>query len=128
MAEKQQEWELLPSLWIGTMSSYLQVKNFMGPEKTQDLLKGWKPMSCKGQVKKIKAWLKIQSILSEDQKKELEQKKDNNPVEVPQASKNKNLPQQVPKKGNKIPKRNQKGKAKTKWNNPYPQNYRFPKR
>ncbi|MBW0511253.1 hypothetical protein O181_050968 [Austropuccinia psidii MF-1] len=34
MVEKKQEWELLPSLWIGTMKSYLQVKKFMGPDKT----------------------------------------------------------------------------------------------
>ncbi|MBW0485190.1 hypothetical protein O181_024905 [Austropuccinia psidii MF-1] len=32
MEAKQQEWELLPSLWIGTMSSYLQVKNFKSME------------------------------------------------------------------------------------------------
>ncbi|MBW0558133.1 hypothetical protein O181_097848 [Austropuccinia psidii MF-1] len=37
---KKQEWELLPSLWIGTMNSYLQVKKFMGPEKKEELLKG----------------------------------------------------------------------------------------
>ncbi|MBW0567216.1 hypothetical protein O181_106931, partial [Austropuccinia psidii MF-1] len=69
MAAKWQEWELLPILWLGTMSSYLKVKKFMGPEKTEELLKGWTPMSCNGPVQQIKAWLKNQSMLSEDQKR-----------------------------------------------------------
>ncbi|MBW0583164.1 hypothetical protein O181_122879 [Austropuccinia psidii MF-1] len=131
---KQKEWELLPSLWIGTMSSYLQVKKFMGPEKTEELLKGWTPMSCKGQVQQIKAWLKNQSMLSEDQKKKLAQCKDNTPVETPQASTSKDPPQPVPDKPKQAPKTNKKGnqkakgKAKPKLNKPYPQNYRIPKK
>ncbi|MBW0525542.1 hypothetical protein O181_065257 [Austropuccinia psidii MF-1] len=68
------------------MNSYLQVKKFMGPEKTEELLKGWTPMSCKGQVQRIKAWLRKQSILSGNQKKKLSQGKENSPVEAPQAS------------------------------------------
>ncbi|MBW0589104.1 hypothetical protein O181_128819 [Austropuccinia psidii MF-1] len=68
------------------MSSYIQLKNSLGPEKTEDLLKGWTPMSCKGKVQKIEAWLKSQSMLSEDKKKKLAQEKDNSPVESPQAS------------------------------------------
>ncbi|MBW0524059.1 hypothetical protein O181_063774 [Austropuccinia psidii MF-1] len=106
----------------------------MGPEKTEDLLKGWTPMSCKGQVQQTKAWLKNQSILSEDQKKKLAQGKENSPVEAPQASTSKNLPQKVPKRDKKAPKSNQKGKqkakgkAKCKWNTPYPQNSRIPKK
>ncbi|MBW0559886.1 hypothetical protein O181_099601 [Austropuccinia psidii MF-1] len=87
----------------------------MGPEKTEDLLRGWTPISCKGQVKQIKAWLKNQSILSKDRKGKLAQGKDNNPVQAPQASKKKNPPQQVPNKEKQSPKRNQKGKAKYKW-------------
>ncbi|MBW0589222.1 hypothetical protein O181_128937 [Austropuccinia psidii MF-1] len=86
MAAKQQEWELLPSLSIGTMNSYLQVKKFMGPEKTEKRLKGCKPISCKGQVQQIKTWSKNQSMLSEDQKTKLAQGKENSPVEAPQAS------------------------------------------
>ncbi|MBW0555207.1 hypothetical protein O181_094922 [Austropuccinia psidii MF-1] len=86
-------------------------------------------MSCKGQFKKIKAWLKNQRMLSEDHKKKLTQGKDNSPVEAPQASTSKNLPQKGQNRGKKAPKRNKKGKlkAKTKWNKPYPQNYRVPK-
>ncbi|MBW0580043.1 hypothetical protein O181_119758 [Austropuccinia psidii MF-1] len=101
----------------------------MGPEKTEELLRGWTPMYCKGQEKQRKAWLKNQSILSEDQKK-LAQGKDNSPVEAPQASTSKNMPQKVPNKANQAPKSNYKGKkkAKSKWNRPYPQNYRAPKK
>ncbi|MBW0593322.1 hypothetical protein O181_133037 [Austropuccinia psidii MF-1] len=100
----------------------------MGLENTEELLKGWTPMSFKGQVQQIKAWLKNQSMLSEDQKKKLAQGKENSPVEAPQASTSKNPPQQVPSKPKKAPKTNQKGKAKPKWNKPYPQNYRIPKK
>ncbi|MBW0590190.1 hypothetical protein O181_129905 [Austropuccinia psidii MF-1] len=97
----------------------------MGQEKTEQLLKGWTPMSCNGKVQQIKAWLKIQRMLSENQKK-LAQRKDNTPVEAPQASTSKNWPQPVPKKPKKTPKTNQKGKTKPKWNKPYHQNYRIP--
>ncbi|MBW0519367.1 hypothetical protein O181_059082 [Austropuccinia psidii MF-1] len=134
MTSKQHEWELLPSLWRGTMNSYLQVKKFMGPEKTEEIVKGWTPMSYKGQVQQIKAWLKNQSMLSEDQKKKLDQGKDNTPVEAPQASTSKDPPQPVPNKPKKTPKTNQKGKkkakgkAKPKWTKPYPQHYRIPKK
>ncbi|MBW0571850.1 hypothetical protein O181_111565 [Austropuccinia psidii MF-1] len=108
MAAKQQEWELLPSLWIGTMNSYLKVKKLMGPENTEELLKGWTPISFKGKVQQIKDLLKNQSMLSEDQKKKLAQGKEDRPVEAAQASTSKNLPQRVPNKTN------QKGKKKAK--------------
>ncbi|MBW0582029.1 hypothetical protein O181_121744 [Austropuccinia psidii MF-1] len=116
------------------MNSYLQVKKFMDPEKTEELLRGWTPMSCKGQDQQIKAWLKNQHIFSEDQKKKLAQGKENSPVDAPQASTSKNLPQKVPNKDKQAPKRNQKGKknekgkGKPKWTKPYPQNYRIPKK
>ncbi|MBW0525692.1 hypothetical protein O181_065407 [Austropuccinia psidii MF-1] len=54
------------------MNSYLHIKSFLGPEKTIELLGGWSPLSCKDKVKKIKNWLKNQSLVSIDQKKELE--------------------------------------------------------
>ncbi|MBW0583558.1 hypothetical protein O181_123273 [Austropuccinia psidii MF-1] len=112
------------------MNSYVQVNKFMGPGKTEELLKGWTPMSCKGQVQQIKAWFKNQSMLSEDQKKKLAQGKENSPVEAPQASTSKNPPQQVLNKPKKTPKTNHKGKekAKPKWKKIYPQNYRIPKK
>ncbi|MBW0463064.1 hypothetical protein O181_002779 [Austropuccinia psidii MF-1] len=73
-------------------------------------------------------------MLSEDQKKKLAQEKEKSPVEALQESTSKNLPQQVPKKPKQTPKTNQKGnqkekgKANPKWNKPYPQNYRIPKK
>ncbi|MBW0545299.1 hypothetical protein O181_085014 [Austropuccinia psidii MF-1] len=54
------------------MNSCLPIKSFLGQEKTIELLGGWIPLSCKDKVKKIKNWLKNQSLLSIDQKKELE--------------------------------------------------------
>ncbi|MBW0498483.1 hypothetical protein O181_038198 [Austropuccinia psidii MF-1] len=100
---------------------------FVGPEKTEDLLRGWTPMSFKGQAQQIKALLKNQNILSEDQKKKLAQGKTNSLVEAPKASKRKDIPQQVPNKDKKAPKRNQEGKQKVKpkWKKPYPQNYKI---
>ncbi|MBW0506411.1 hypothetical protein O181_046126 [Austropuccinia psidii MF-1] len=69
-------------------------------------------------------------MLSEDQKKKLAQGKENIPVEAPQSSKSKIMPQKVPNKPKKPPNTNQNGKkkAKPKWNKPYPQNYRIPKK
>ncbi|MBW0553980.1 hypothetical protein O181_093695 [Austropuccinia psidii MF-1] len=53
------------------MNSYIHIKSFLGKEKTIELLKGWSPLSFKDKVKAIKNWLKNQSLLSIDQKKEL---------------------------------------------------------
>ncbi|MBW0502740.1 hypothetical protein O181_042455 [Austropuccinia psidii MF-1] len=54
------------------MNSYLHDKSFLGQEKTIEILGGWSPLYCKDKVKKIKNWLKNQSLLCIDQKKELE--------------------------------------------------------
>ncbi|MBW0481635.1 hypothetical protein O181_021350 [Austropuccinia psidii MF-1] len=71
-AAKEEEWEICPSLWQGAMNSYLHIKSFLGQEKTIELLGGWNPFSCKEKVKKINNWFKNQSLLSIDQRKELE--------------------------------------------------------
>ncbi|MBW0525110.1 hypothetical protein O181_064825 [Austropuccinia psidii MF-1] len=71
-AAKEEEWEICPSLWQGAMNSYLRIKSFLGQEKTIELLGGWSLLSCKNKVKKLKNWLKNQSLLSIYQKKELE--------------------------------------------------------
>ncbi|MBW0560405.1 hypothetical protein O181_100120 [Austropuccinia psidii MF-1] len=71
-AAKEEEWKICPSLWQGAMNSYLHIKSFLGQEKTIELLEGRSPFSCKDKVKKINNWLKNQSLLSLDQKKELE--------------------------------------------------------
>ncbi|MBW0586815.1 hypothetical protein O181_126530 [Austropuccinia psidii MF-1] len=54
------------------MNSYFYIKSFLGQEKTIELLGGWSLFSCKDKAKKIKNWLKNQSLLAIDQKKELE--------------------------------------------------------
>ncbi|MBW0583522.1 hypothetical protein O181_123237 [Austropuccinia psidii MF-1] len=79
----------------------------MVSEKTEDLLRGWTPVSFKGKVQQIKAWLKNQSILTEDRKKKLAQGKDNSPVEAPQASTS-------AKTGQEISKEKSEGKGKGK--------------
>ncbi|MBW0521216.1 hypothetical protein O181_060931 [Austropuccinia psidii MF-1] len=75
------------------MNSHIQFKKLLCPEETGKLLKGWTPMSVKGELQQIKAWLKKQSILSKDQKRQLAQKQDNSPVEASQSSTN---PKQQP--------------------------------
>ncbi|MBW0581456.1 hypothetical protein O181_121171 [Austropuccinia psidii MF-1] len=54
------------------MKSYLHIKSFLGQEKTIEPLGWWSPLSFKDKVKKLKNWLKNKSLLSIDQKKELE--------------------------------------------------------
>ncbi|MBW0556529.1 hypothetical protein O181_096244 [Austropuccinia psidii MF-1] len=71
-AAKEDEWEIFPSLWQGAINSYLHIKSFLGQENTKELLGGWSPLSLKDKFKKIKNWLKNQSLISIDQKKELE--------------------------------------------------------
>ncbi|MBW0488858.1 hypothetical protein O181_028573 [Austropuccinia psidii MF-1] len=83
-----------------------------GPRKDRGCSERLDTHVLKRQVQQIKSWFKSQSILSEDQKKKLAQGKENIPVEAPQASTRKNVPQQVPNNGNKTPKNNQKGKQK----------------
>ncbi|MBW0583470.1 hypothetical protein O181_123185 [Austropuccinia psidii MF-1] len=109
-------------------------EKFMGPEKAKELLKGWKPMSCKGQVQQINSWLKKQSMLSEDQKRKLAQRRKTAQWKLHKPPQAKTLPQQVPNKPKKTPNTNQKEKQKAKekekpkWNKPYPQNYTIPKK
>ncbi|MBW0554755.1 hypothetical protein O181_094470 [Austropuccinia psidii MF-1] len=131
---KKQECELLPSLWIWEMNSYLQVKKLLNKEKREALLNGWTLMSIKGKVQQIEAWFQNQRILSEDQKKQLAQNKNNRPVEAPQLFTRKNTPTQVPNTENQAPKNNHRGKkkkegkAKSKWKKPYPEIYKIPKK
>ncbi|MBW0536131.1 hypothetical protein O181_075846 [Austropuccinia psidii MF-1] len=81
------------------------------------------------QGQQIKNWLKSQSLLSIDQKKELEmtlafQK------EGPVASTNSKPAPEVFKDNPKGPQKNQKSpkrKGKANWHRPYPQGYRIPK-
>ncbi|MBW0483213.1 hypothetical protein O181_022928 [Austropuccinia psidii MF-1] len=69
IAAKQQDLKILPSVWIGTMNSHLQVKKFMGPEKTEDLQRGCTCMSCKGQVQQIEACSKNQKCFERNRRR-----------------------------------------------------------
>ncbi|MBW0479112.1 hypothetical protein O181_018827 [Austropuccinia psidii MF-1] len=115
------------------MKSYLHIKSFLGQEKTIELLGGWSPLSCKEEVKRIKSWLKNQSLLPIDQKKELEMtpalEKESPMVSTsskPALEMSKDKPK-GPQRKQKAPKNNQgKVKAKANWHRPYPQGYRIP--
>ncbi|MBW0491427.1 hypothetical protein O181_031142 [Austropuccinia psidii MF-1] len=131
---KEEEWEMCTSFRQGAMNSYLHIKSFLGQEKTIELLGGWSPLCCKDKVKKIKNWLKNQSLLSIDQKKELEL----TPAletEAPLVSNSSKPDPEVfkdkpkgPQKKQRGPKNHQgKGKGKANWHIPYPQGYRIPK-
>ncbi|MBW0581228.1 hypothetical protein O181_120943 [Austropuccinia psidii MF-1] len=116
------------------MNSYLHIQSFLGQEKTIELLGGWSPLSYKDKFKKMKNWLKNQSLLSIDQKRELKKTpafKTEGPVAstsskaAPEVFKDKPKGPQRKKKG---PKNHQgKGKGKANWHRPYPQGYRIPK-
>ncbi|MBW0584264.1 hypothetical protein O181_123979 [Austropuccinia psidii MF-1] len=129
-AAKEEEWEVSPSLWIGAMNSNLQIKSFLGQENTIELLGGWRPLSCKYKVKRIKNWLRNQILLSIDQRKELEMTPaleteapvaSNSSKPAPEVSNGKPQGPQKEKRGPK----NHQGKAN--WHRPYPQGYRIPK-
>ncbi|MBW0586452.1 hypothetical protein O181_126167 [Austropuccinia psidii MF-1] len=116
------------------MSCYLHIKSFLGKEKTIELLGACSPLSCQDKVKKIKNWLKNQSLLSIDQKTEPEMTpalEIEGPVAptssktAPEVSKDK---PKGPQKKQRGPKNHQgKGKGKANWHRPYPQGYRIPK-
>ncbi|MBW0521317.1 hypothetical protein O181_061032 [Austropuccinia psidii MF-1] len=106
------------------MNSYLHIKRFRAQEKNIELLGGWSPLSCKDKVKKIKNLLKNQSILSIDQKKELEMTpalEKEGPV-VSTSSRSVQGQAQRPQKKQRGPKSNQgQRKGKSNWHRPYPQ-------
>ncbi|MBW0504512.1 hypothetical protein O181_044227 [Austropuccinia psidii MF-1] len=116
------------------MNSSLHIKSFLGQEKTIELSGGWSPLSCKDKVKKMKDWLKKQSLLSIDHNKEQEMTpalETEGPVAstsskpAPEVSKDK---PKGPQKKQRGPKNHQgKGKGKANWHRPYPQGYRIPK-
>ncbi|MBW0463560.1 hypothetical protein O181_003275 [Austropuccinia psidii MF-1] len=48
---------------VGNSSQPVDRENkILVPEKTQEILKIWKPIPCKGKVQKIKAWLKTRGL------------------------------------------------------------------
>ncbi|MBW0476098.1 hypothetical protein O181_015813 [Austropuccinia psidii MF-1] len=129
-----EEWEIFPSLWKGGMNSYLLIKRFLGQEKTIELLGGWSTLSFKDKVKKLSNFLKNQSILSMNPKKELEMTPALEKEGPVVSTSSKPAPEQAkakrrgPQKKQRGTRNNQsKGKGKTAWNIHYPQGYRIPK-
>ncbi|MBW0555220.1 hypothetical protein O181_094935, partial [Austropuccinia psidii MF-1] len=103
-AAKEEEWEICPSLWQGAINSYLNIKSFLGQEKTIELSGGWSPLSCKD-----KHWRQRPQWR----------------LPAPEVSKNK---PKGPQKKQRGPKNHiSKGKGKADWHRPYPQGYRIPK-
>ncbi|MBW0532127.1 hypothetical protein O181_071842 [Austropuccinia psidii MF-1] len=117
MVAKKQDWELLPSLWIGEINSYLQVKKLMGQEKTEELLRGWKP-TLQGTSPTDKSLVEKPKHVVRGQEEEVGPRKGQQTSGSSPSLHKKKRPQQVLNKDKKTPKRNQKGKAKSKWNKP----------
>ncbi|MBW0515656.1 hypothetical protein O181_055371 [Austropuccinia psidii MF-1] len=116
------------------MNSYLHIKRFLGLEKTIELLGGQSLFFCKYKVKKIKNWLKNQSLLSIEQKKELEMtpslEKEGSLVSTsskPASEVSKYKPKRPQKQQQGTQNHQGKGKVKAKWHRNYPQGYRIPK-
>ncbi|MBW0557723.1 hypothetical protein O181_097438 [Austropuccinia psidii MF-1] len=110
------------------MNSYLHIKSFLGQEETIELLGGWSPLSCREKFKKIKDWLKNQSLLSIYQKKKLEMTPTLEKEGPLASSSSKTAPEVLkekpkgPQKKQRGPKNHQeKGNGKANWNRPYPQ-------
>ncbi|MBW0578310.1 hypothetical protein O181_118025 [Austropuccinia psidii MF-1] len=116
------------------MNSYLNIKSFLGQERTIELLGGWSSLSCKEKVKKMKNWLKNQIILSIDQEKELEMipalEKEGpviSTISKPGTEASKDKPKGAHKNQSGLKNNQGKGKGKDNWHRPYPQGYRIPK-
>ncbi|MBW0543274.1 hypothetical protein O181_082989 [Austropuccinia psidii MF-1] len=129
-AAKEEEWEICPRLLQGAMNSYLHIKSFLGQEKSLELSGGWSPLSCKEKVKKIKNLLKNQSLLSINEKKELEMTsalETEGPVastsSKPAPEVSKGNPKQAQKKQKSPNSHKGKGKGKANWHKAYPQGY-----
>ncbi|MBW0565913.1 hypothetical protein O181_105628 [Austropuccinia psidii MF-1] len=107
-AAKEEQWEISPSLCQGDMNSYLHIKRFLGQDKTIELLGVWSPFYRKDKVKKLKNLLNNQSLLSIDQKKELEMTPSLE-TEVPVASTSSKPAPEVSKEKPKGPQKKQRG-------------------
>ncbi|MBW0550981.1 hypothetical protein O181_090696 [Austropuccinia psidii MF-1] len=96
------------------MNSYLQVKNFIGPEKTDELLRGWTPLSCKGQAQQIKAWLKNQEHFFRGPEEEVGPKKGKQPSQSSSSIHQQESTSKSAKQGHSSPKEQSEGQAKGK--------------
>ncbi|MBW0512108.1 hypothetical protein O181_051823 [Austropuccinia psidii MF-1] len=116
------------------MNSYLHIKSFLGQEKTIEPFGGWSPFSCKDKFKNIKNWLKNQSLLFIDQKKELEMTpalETEGPSGIYQLQTSSRSVHRQAQRTSEEAERSQEpsrqGPNKANWHRPYPQGYRIPK-
>ncbi|MBW0564689.1 hypothetical protein O181_104404 [Austropuccinia psidii MF-1] len=123
----------MPKPLAGGHELLLTHQELSGSGEDHRNLRRVEPIVLQRQGQKDKDWLKNQSLLSEDQKKELEMTPalEEGPVAStsskpgPEASKEKPKGPQKKKEGTKN--HQGKGKGKENWPRPYPQGYRIPK-
>ncbi|MBW0556807.1 hypothetical protein O181_096522 [Austropuccinia psidii MF-1] len=124
----------MPKPLAGGHELLLTHQELFGSGEDHRALRRLEPIVLQRQGQKIKNWLKNQSLVSVDQKKELEI----TPAletEVPVASTSSKPAPEVSKEKPKRPEKKQrgpknhkgKGKGKSNWHRPYPQGYRIPK-
>ncbi|MBW0530333.1 hypothetical protein O181_070048 [Austropuccinia psidii MF-1] len=102
---KDKDWEMLPQIHQGVMSSWNILKKLLKEEKIVRYFNGWNPPSSKPQIKKIKEYHA--------------NKKEASKEETPIASTSKPQAKQLPQEGKKNKKKN--------WRKPYSASYRIPK-
>ncbi|MBW0581812.1 hypothetical protein O181_121527 [Austropuccinia psidii MF-1] len=124
----------MPKPLAGGHEILLTHQELSGSGEDHRAVRRLEPIVLQGKLKKMQNWLKNQSLLSIDQKKELEMipaLETKGPVAytsskpAPEVSKDK---PKGPQKRQKVPKNHQgKGKGKANWHIPYPQGYKIQK-
>ncbi|MBW0530580.1 hypothetical protein O181_070295 [Austropuccinia psidii MF-1] len=102
---KDRDWEMLPQIYQGVMSSWHILKKFLKEEEIVRYSNGWNPLSSKPQIMKIKEYHAKRKNPSKEEELVASTSK-------PQAN-------QLPQEGKKNKKKN--------WRKPYSPRYRIPK-
>ncbi|MBW0464646.1 hypothetical protein O181_004361 [Austropuccinia psidii MF-1] len=102
---KNKDWEMLPQIQQGVLSSWHILKKFLKEEEIVRYSNGWNPRSSKLQIKKIKEY----------HAKKREATKEESPV-----------PSTRNPQANPLPQEGKKNKKKN-WRNPYSPSYRIPR-
>ncbi|MBW0594117.1 hypothetical protein O181_133832 [Austropuccinia psidii MF-1] len=102
---KDEDWEMLPQIHQGVMNLWNIIKKFLKEEEILRYSNGWKPLSSKPQIKKIKEY----------HAKKKEQTKEEAPVASTSEHQTNPLPQE------------EKKNKKKNWIKPYFPSYRIPK-
>ncbi|MBW0582813.1 hypothetical protein O181_122528 [Austropuccinia psidii MF-1] len=124
----------MPKPLAGGHEPLLTHQQLSGSGEDHRPLRRLEPIVLQNKVKKIKNWLKNQSLLSIDQKKELEMTPTLE-TEAPVASTSSKLAPELSKDSPKGLQKKQrghknhqsKGKTKANWHRPYPKGYRISK-